>query len=353
MRLGTRSLLAGLVIALTGLLAFQTKAQTQPPDYKEVYDLLRQHLAGTTEADLNRTAVESLIAALGPRVVLLPPEGIPAGPTNSLLISRSNLFDGPIAYIRIAHVDEGLADALKRTYDQLRSTNKLNGVVLDLRYGTGSDYPAALAAAGLFISKERPLLDWGKGMVASKENADAITLPVTVLVNRQTAGSAEALAAVLREAGAGLVLGNRTAGAAMIAEEYPLKNGERLQIATSPLRLADGSNLSPDGLKPDIVVELSAQSEKAYFADAFYEAPQTNRPGLAGLSSTNASGVTNRQRIRFNEAELVRERREGFNPELDLASGHASPERPVVRDPALARALDVLKGLAVVRASRS
>jgi len=34
---------------------------------------------------------------------------------------------------------------------------------------------------------------------------------VAILVNRQTAGAAEALAAVLRETGAGLVLGTSTA----------------------------------------------------------------------------------------------------------------------------------------------
>jgi hypothetical protein len=51
----------------------------------------------------------------------------------------------------------------------------------------------------------------------------------------------------------------------------------------------------------------------------------------------------------MNEADLVRERRRGLNGEGTPAPVAAEPERPVVRDPALARALDVLKGLAVVR----
>jgi hypothetical protein len=38
---------------------------------------------------------------------------------------------------------------------------------------------------------------------------------------------------------------------------------------------------------------------------------------------------------------------------LDLDSGNDEPEKPSVRDPALARALDLLKGLAVVRHSAS
>ena len=131
-------------------------------------------------------------------------------------------------------------------------------MILDLRYAAGDDYASAAATAELFVKKDQPLLNWGNGMVRSKEKSDAISLPVAVLVNRQTAGAAEALAAVLRETGAGLILGSRTAGQAMIAQEFPLKNGERLRIATAPIQLGDGSALSAQGLKPDIAVEVAA-----------------------------------------------------------------------------------------------
>ena len=145
-----------------------------------------------------------------------------------------------------------------RRASKLGATNKLDGVILDLRYAAGDDYASAAATAELFVKKEQPLLNWGNGMVRSKDKSDAISLPVAVLVNRQTAGAAEALAAVLRETGAGLILGSRTAGQAMIAQEFPLKNGERLRIATAPIQLGDGSTLSEQGLKPDIAVEVAA-----------------------------------------------------------------------------------------------
>ena len=63
---------------------------------------------------------------------------------------------------------------------------------------------------------------------------------------------------------------------------------------------------------------------------------------------TNQAGGTNRvvRRPRFNEAELVRERREGISEADVTALREREPEKPVVSDPALARALDLLKGLA-------
>src|SRR5205823_11876998 len=129
--------------------------------------------------------------------------------------------------------------------------------------------------------------------VSSKEKSDAIKMPVAVLVNRETGGAGEALAAVMRDTGAGLILGGATVGRAMIGQEYPLKNGQRLRIATSPVRVGDGTALSSQGLKPDIEVAASLEDERAYLDDPYGALTKTN-PATAGLSFTNQPAGTNR-----------------------------------------------------------
>jgi hypothetical protein len=326
--------------------------QSQAPDFHEVYDLIREHLSGISEVDLNRTAVQALLDGLSPKVTLLA-SNTNANPADAPLVSRATLFEGKLGYLRITRVQQGLPKAVQDGVAQVAGTNELNGLVLDLRFAAGDDYSAAAATADLFVKKERPLLDWGQGVVQSKEKADAIAVPVAALVNQETAAAAEALAAVLREAGTSLILGGKTAGLAMIAQDYPLKNGERLRIASGPVRLGDGSALS-QGLKPDIKVEVSPTAEQSYYADAFKEVLKTNPAGGPSLSLTNPAATTNRaRRPRFNEAELVRERRLGAILDADLENGGGEPEKPMVQDPVLARALDVLKGLTVVRQSHS
>jgi hypothetical protein len=179
-------------------------------------------------------------------------------------------------------------------------------------------------------------------------------VPAAVLVNHQTAASAEALAAVLRQTGAGLILGSRTAGQATGRQDFPLKNGQRLRVATATIRLADGTALTADGLEPDIAVAVSPEDERSYFEDAFAVLERTNLLASSSLSLTNPANGTNRaaRRPRISEAELVRLRREGADAE-DSPARDAEPQKPQVKDPALARALDLLKGLAVVRPSRS
>ena len=325
------------------------------PDFQELYDVIRTNLAGTSESDFNRTAVHGLISAFYPKVMLVTND-VPATSTgDGALIVKSTLFEGDIAYIRIGRVGEGLAKALRESFVALGATNKLKGLVLDARYAGGDDYSAAAGVADLFLKKERPLLNWGNGMVKSSEKRDAITVPVGILVNRETAGSAEALAAVLREAGVGLILGGETAGQAMIGKEFPLKNGQRLRVAATPVQLGDGKPLSGQGVQPDIQVAVNSEDERAYYADAFLVLQKPNLVATAGLSLTNQA-TTNRtgRRPRFSEAELVRERREGLGRDADTAPPRDTElDRPVVHDPALARALDLLKGLAVVRQSRS
>jgi len=352
----------GIVSTLIGLLAIfalnavsGAVAPAEPPDFKEVYDLIRAHVAGLSQPQLDLAAVQALVAALAPKVTLVGDDN-EMNATYAPPLSKTSVYDGEIACLRVGRVAKGLAEAVRKNCESILATNKLKGLVLDLRYASGTDYAAAAGVADLFLSKERPLLDWGNGMVRSKEKTDALTLPVAVLVNHQTSGAAEAVAALLRETGTGLVIGSLTAGQAMIAQEFPLKNGERLRIATSPIQVGEGAALSAEGVNPDIAVQVAPEDERIHYSDAFRSLQSTNQLFASpGLSFTNQASSTNRaRRTRFNEAELVRERREGPPLDTDLSPPRETePEKPVVRDPALARALDLLKGLAVVRQSRS
>jgi hypothetical protein len=339
--------LAGTVVRAT--------VTNDAPDFSEVRDLLRANLPGVAEADLNRAAVEGLIKNLRGKAVLLSVNAAAAPATNASLLPKSTVLQEEVAYLRISQVANGLAKEISGAHHQLALSNKLSGVVLDLRFAGGDDYAAAAAVADLFLSKPQRLLDWGKGFEEAKRKSSVLPGPLAVLVNGETSGAAEALAAVLRESGAGLILGSQTAGRAAVMRDFPLKNGQRLRIATTPVRLSDGSAVAADGLKPDIEVTVTAEEERAYFEDAYAVLPKLNLLADAGLSLSNPSATTNRPpRRRINEADLVRERREGTDADEDVPSARESETvRPMLRDPVLVRALDLLKGLARLRGARA
>jgi hypothetical protein len=147
------------------------------------------------------------------------------------------------------------------------------------------------------------------------------------------------LAAVLRNARAGLIIGGRTSGEAALYENFQLSNGQTIRIASKPVQLGDGTTIPRTGLTPDLPIATTAEEDRRYLADPYWEAEP----------STGLRPATPRRRI--TEADLVRQRREGISLQqiVTNATSSTGEAAPALRDPALVRALDMLKALTVVQ----
>jgi hypothetical protein len=358
----TRRFLSLFVLALTSWLAtphaWGTDTTNPAPDFKEVYDLLRTNLTGATDDNLNRAAIEGLMSRFPGKVSLVG--GVADGsaiPQDGTALSKSAILESNVAYLRIGHVAGTLANELSAAYRALTTTNKIAGVVLDLRFVGGDDSTAAQATANLFASKK------------------IAAVSLVVLVNGETRGAAETLAEALRHAGAGLIIGNPTADEAATFKEFPLRNGERLRIATTPVKSGNGPAIPSGGLQPDIAVTVSADDERAFWENPYASPAQNNNgPGVATNNllpfvdhTSEADLVLQKQHdgktigtSEFNTRDMdlswprLIHRPSGDNAgDEDSAPARAAePQKPVIRDPVLARAVDLIKGLAVIRESR-
>jgi hypothetical protein len=319
-------------------------ASTNPaPKFGEVYQVLSTNLEGVSPEELNRAAVRGLLDQLGARVSL--ERGPGGGEAEALAGIR--VFDNAFAYFRVTTVSSNLPEAFRAAYHHVSQTNagKIKGIVLDLRFAGGTDYEGAAKMADCFLNGDRPLLNWQQGSARATKKDDAISAPVAILVNSQTSGAAEALAAVMRESAIGLILGGTTAGRASVFKEFALSDGEKLRVAVAPVSLGSGAALT-QGVVPDIIVDTSLEDEKVFLQNPYAS------PHPSEVAKTEATNQVIASPRRFNEAELVREHAEGEDMEdiLDEAGpAVAEPGPPVVADPVLARALDLLKGLAVVQ----
>lgn len=218
---------------------------------------------------------------------LLAARGALSADTAALALTKSEILEGSVAYLRVSHVTADLSDEIGATNRAWSATNKVAGAVLDLRYADGDDAAAAAATANALAAKK---------------------IPLAILVNGETRGAAVTLATALRTSRAGLIFGS-----------------------------------VPAAVNPDIPIQETSADEKRFFEDP-YAAPATN--AVHALSGTNdfLPWVDH-----TSEADLVRARiKDGdeFRIPPPRASG---PRRPVIRDPVLARAVDLIKGLAIVR----
>jgi hypothetical protein len=96
--------------------------------------------------------------------------------------------------------------------------------------------------------------------------------------------------------------------------------------------------------QPDIAVAIGAKDERAFMENP-YAAPAPD--------DTNSPAVTNNLLPFVNhtsEADLVRAKiKDGDEDESPPPPHAVEPQKPVMRDPVLARAVDLIKGLAVLR----
>jgi hypothetical protein len=342
-----KSGLAGVALFAAGMFAGGAGAV---PDFKEVQQVIRERLTGATDEGVNRAAVDGLLAELKGRASLVPANG--AAETNTgPLVSRQNAFDGNVGYVRVGRVAAGLGAEVATAVKEVSVSNKLTGLVLDLRFADGNDYAAAAGVVDLFLKAEAPLLNAGKGLINSTEKTNAIRVPVVALMNGETAAGAEALAAMLRQTGVGLLLGSRTAGRAGVTEDFKLSTGQTLRVVTAPVQLGDAKPVPATGVIPDIEVVVKPGDEKAYLADPFAVVGENKLEEHAQDRNTNSTAAAKpAKRVRVTEADLVREKRgDGDFETVTNARVKLEPETPVVQDPALSRAIDLLKGLAVVR----
>ncbi len=327
--------LTGLVLSIARLPAAES---TPVPDFKEVQQIVREHLSGASDDSVNRAAVEGLLLALKGRASLITNASEQA---THPIVSKQGVFEGGIGYVRLGRVEPGVASSLSAALGELSVSNKLTGLVLDLRFADGEDYAAGAGAVDLFLKSEMPLLNAGKGLVSSQNKTNAIRLPVVALVNGETGGAAEAVAAMLRQTSAGLLIGSRTAGRAGVKNDFKLSNGQMLRVVTAPVQLGNAKAIPAAGVVPDIEVIVKLDDERVFQADPFAGAAATQ---------TNSATTARSRRFRPSEADLVREKRgDGDVESLMNERVKAEPEIPVVQDPALARAIDLLKALAVVR----
>lgn len=331
--------LPALLIVAASLSAWSLSAQAAapaPPRFQEVLELVRTNLGGFTPAQLEAEALKALLRQLDGRVTIDSSPGSGTPPRSGPPVSKSAVLDGTFGYLRISHVGAKLDESLAAEFAKLGGS-QLKGLLLDLRYAAGSDQKAATRAANLFLATERLLLTVDGEAQRSTAKTNALQLPTAILINRETSGAAELLAALLRQNQVGLLIGTATTGGIRQFKEFTLSTGQRLRIATGETKLGDGQAMPSSGLRPDIAVTVGSEEEKAFYAEPY------RLPGKA--ASTNAPA-------RLNEAELVRRLNAGES--LDAHPGPSAPavSTPQVRDPALARALDLLKGLAVVRAAK-
>ncbi len=180
------------------------------------------------------------------------------------VVLHAQSFDAPAAGLTrhddhlVARLDVVGAGVARRIADALES-DAPDLFVLDLRDVDDGELADAVSLVDLFVGPGQAVLmtvdPAGRSTSLRTAAASVWEGELVVLVNRGTAGVAEAVASALRTRAGAVLAGTRTAGIATQPSFHPLGDGLVLKLADTALRAADGSSWAGAGLAPDLVVE--------------------------------------------------------------------------------------------------
>ncbi|AHY57680.1 peptidase S41 [Stenotrophomonas rhizophila] len=159
-------------------------------------------------------------------------------------------------------------------------TDKLDGVVLDLRNNGGGSLDEAIELTGLFI-EQGPVVqvrESGGRVTVNSDRSEAVAWdgPLAVLINRGSASASEIFAGAIQDYGRGLVIGETTFGKGTVQnivdlDRWPTGEAQRygqVKLTIAQFFRVSGSSTQHKGVVPDLAfpasVDASEYGESTY-----------------------------------------------------------------------------------------
>lgn len=245
-----------------------------------------------------------------------------------------------IGYIRINQFNrntyDGLKDAIVKIDQQVGK--KLTGYVLDLRNNPGGLLDQAIAVSDAFLDQGEIVSTRGRDpQDIKRDNALpgdlANGLPIVVLINGGSASASEIVAGALQDHRRAILMGTRSFGKGSVQTIIPVSGDGALRITTARYFTPSGRSIQGKGIDPDITVEM-AKIEKLDEMDIHEE---DLKGALSNPDHKSGAGAAN----------------DNSKSSTDSKDDKDKPDQKsdtmADKDYQLARAIDLLKGLSLMR----
>ncbi len=222
-------------------------------DYNNAINALKGD-AGTTVKVTYRRAGEDTEVEITRRKITVPSV-------------ESEMLEDNIAYIKIT-------DFTTSTVNQFESAvgaaldKKAAGIIFDIRNNGGGTMKSVAQMLDIILP-EGPVISStdknGETKVVYSSDSAEISVPMAVLINKNTASAAELFAAALRDYDKAELVGSTTYGKGVMQDIYPLTDGSAIKITTAKFNPPKSDNFDGVGVKPDFAVDLTAEQEKLWY----------------------------------------------------------------------------------------
>jgi carboxyl-terminal processing protease len=177
-----------------------------------------------------------------------------------------------IALVHLNQFAMRSADEMKQALSDAQAQGA-TAVVLDLRNNPGGLVNELVGVASQFLLEDTIVLleqdrSGDRSPYKTRAGGVATSIPLVVLVNNNSASSAEILAGALKDAGRAKVIGAPTFGTATVLRSYDLDGGAQVRIGTTQWLTPKGEVVRGKGIQPDELVDLPPDAAPLSPADA-------------------------------------------------------------------------------------
>ena len=180
---------------------------------------------------------------------------------------KYKVLENQIGYISISEFDSVTGAQFAKALKQLQKKN-IEGLVVDLRNNPGGslstvcDILDSILPKGLIVYKKDKN---GKKEEYTSDEKHRLNLPMSVLVNGQSASASEIFAGAVQDYGKAEIIGTQTYGKGVVQNLFDLKDGTCVKLTTSEYFTPKGRNIDGKGITPDVKIEYkyNAKDPKA------------------------------------------------------------------------------------------
>lgn len=171
-----------------------------------------------------------------------------------------DMLPGNIAMIHLDSFAQRSADEIRQALTESQDQGA-RMIILDLRNNHGGLVNEAIGVASQFLPEGTPVFqeqdrDGNRTVSRARGGAIAQDIPLVVLINFNTASSAEIVSGALQDEGRARLIGVRTVGTGTVLTPYQLQGGAKLLLGTVQWLTPQGRVIRGEGIAPDIEIVL-------------------------------------------------------------------------------------------------
>ncbi|MGI6030671.1 MAG: S41 family peptidase [Eubacteriales bacterium] len=192
------------------------------------------------------------------------------------------MLDGNVGYLAISEFNNKTTEQFRLAMEDILAQEDLQGIVFDVRNNGGGDANVIWKVLDMLLPEGNiyKLVDKaGNEQTFDSDEAAMLDgqLPVTVLVNGNTASAAELFAAALQDYDYAEIVGETTFGKGTGLSVVDVGDGSGLAISTTLYYTPSGKNIEGVGVIPDYEVSLTEEQWNNFYELSREEDPQLQK----------------------------------------------------------------------------